>query len=177
MIALDLDGTLINFGGGVPAVPNMALLHALRSAGVREVAIATNQGGIPFAVGQAREGKPVTYPTADEFAARLQVARWALFDAHMGLCGLRVCVYHPKASPAAVKAAAEQVRRRLPQVLPVYMAPGDWHVYTSAYTRKPRGGMLSSLAPTGTYYGDSDEDEKAAAGAGWSFVRVERCAG
>jgi len=168
MITLDIDGTLLgydSYGDNVPTV-NLPLIREL--AGVtRQVAIVTNQGGLPWGVlGSARKDGQ-RYPVPEYFYRRYFHLMETLHDHDIFVVALRVSCYHPKAPVAAIEKAAAQVRTLFSQHL------FDWHIYTTERARKPNPFMLNSVGAT-CYYGDSDEDEQAAKAAGIPFVRVER---
>ena len=172
MIALDLDGTILDYSPEAdrPRV-NPVVVNALVRRGVHEVAILTNQGGLPWHVMgvMRRDGRP--YPSPAQFCLRLRCAIAALSRANIAVGMVRVSMFHPRADNAAIQHAARLVRadlRDLPWV--------EWHVYTTAAARKPQPLMLRSVEAT-EYWGDSDEDEGAARAAGISFVRVERFLG
>ena len=174
MIALDLDGTLLDYSpeGPSPKI-NHALIRELAAQGVREVAILTNQGGLPFGVaGKLRkDGRP--YPRPSQFCERMKCAVDALEDAGIQAKDARVSVWHKYAEPCHIAHAAQQTRAWLRDIGRVF-APGmRVRVYTTARARKPNPLMLRSVGAT-EYWGDSDEDEHAAANAGVPFVRVER---
>ena len=170
MIALDLDGTLVDYSpeGERPAV-NWQLIRQLAARGVTEVAIVTNQGGLPwFVMGVTRQdGRP--YPAPAQFLNRLSVAVNALSDSGIRVAAVRVCVYHPRADATAIQRAALEVRAGTQRAA----RTGDWHVYTTARARKPEPLMLRSVGAT-EYWGDSPEDEGAARAAGVPFMPVER---
>ena len=174
MIALDLDGTLLDYSPeGERPVVNWLALNELQRRGVPRVAILTNQGGLGFGVmGSLRkDGRP--YPTPHQFYVRLGVAISALAQRRINVETVRVSCWHPAAETqpevaAAVQKAAQEVR--------VLLAPlhwVDWRVYTTARARKPQPLMLRSVGAT-EYWGDSPEDEGAARAAGVPFVKVER---
>lgn len=168
MIALDLDGTLANYGNHRTTVVNVALIAQLAHDGVRQLSIATNQGGIPFAIAQADAGQPVTYPTADDFWDRVLDVERYLTTYRIRLMSVHICTFHPRATQRNIQLAARHLRERAPLV------DWAWHIYTTPAMRKPAPGMLRRLAATGTYYGDSAEDRAAAFDAGWTFVAVAR---
>lgn len=169
MIAADLDGTLLDYApeGPTPRA-NVAILRRLAYSGVQQLAILTNQGGLPFGVMGIlrRDGRP--YPSPGDFARRLNFARAALGEYGIAAVAVRVSCYHPKAPDAAIQAAARQVRGYVD-----VMSGVDWRVYTTDAARKPQPLMLRNVRAT-IYYGDSDEDEQAATAAGCHFVRVAR---
>jgi hypothetical protein len=164
MVALDMDGTLLDYSpeGQEPRV-NWAVIAMLKARAACSAAIYTNQGGLLFGVRglQRRDGKP--YPQPQQFIVRLSCA----------VADVRVSCWHQAAEQddimaAALQAAASRVRQGLPGLgLPA------WTVYTTPKARKPRGDVLRWMGAT-EYYGDSDEDEHAAAAAGIPFVRVVR---
>ena len=166
MIALDLDGTLLDYSpdGPTPRV-NRAVIAALQARGVTAVAILTNQGGLCFGVlGKLRrDGRP--YPTPEQFAVRLRAAIAALTDAGIAVACVHVSLWHDYAPEDALALAAIQVES-------VYYG-GPVMVYTTARARKPQPFMLYSARAT-EYWGDSPEDAEAARNAGVPFVHVER---
>ena len=174
MKAFDLDGTLLDFSpeGQIPRV-NMQLVSDLAQQGVREIAVATNQGGVCFGVlgYTRRDGR--SYPTPEQFFRRLDCAGVMLARAGIAIADVRVSCWHKAAETqpeiaAAVQAAARQLRAGLHgRHFPM------WRVYTTAAARKPQPLMLRSVGAA-EYWGDSDEDEGAALAAGIPFVRVER---
>lgn len=169
MIALDLDGTILDYSpeGPTPRV-NPLVLNALGERGVREVAICTNQGGLPWHVMGVlrRDGRP--YPSPEQFCLRLRCAIVELSHRRIAAAAVRVSVHHPKAPPAAIERAARLVRADLGDLRGL-----DWTVYTTARARKPEPLMLKACGAT-EYWGDSPEDGEAALAAGVPFVRVER---
>ena len=174
MKAFDLDGTLTDFSpeGQIPRV-NMQLVSDLAQQGVREIAVATNQGGLCFGVlgSVRRDGRP--YPTPEQFFRRLDCVGDALARVRIDIVDVRVSCWHRAAETqpevaAAVQAAARQLRAGLhARHFPM------WRVYTTAAGRKPAPLMLRSVQAS-EYWGDSDEDEGAAQAAGIPFVRVAR---
>ena len=170
MIALDLDGTLLDYSpeGTRPTV-NWRVGRDLLRRGCHQVAIVTNQGGLPwFVLGATRQdGRP--YPSPTQFLSRLSVAVNALSYSGIRVAAVRVCVYHPRAEARAIQRAAAEVREGMTRSI----LADDWRVYTTARARKPQPLMLRSVGAT-EYWGDSDEDEGAARTAGIPFVRVER---
>ena len=174
MIALDLDGTLLDYSpeGPTPHV-NPAVIAALQARGVTAVGIVTNQGGLCFGVaGKLRkDGRP--YPTPRQFATRLQAAVLALNEAGIRVVFVRVSCWHDAAARQpeiadAVQRAAREVRLWLAGLRAL-----DWCVYTTAAARKPSPLMLRAVGAT-EYWGDSPEDAEAAHNAGVPFVHVER---
>ncbi len=178
MIALDLDGTLLDYSpeGPTPRI-NHALMARLAVRGVREVAILTNQGGLCFGVlgYKRKDGKP--YPTPAQFYMRLAIARNALAMHGIAVSAVRVSCWHKAAAQpeiaAAVQLAARQVRECLAKHRVQFHSDVDWTLYTTARARKPQPLMLHSVGAT-EYWGDSDEDEGAARAAGVPFVHVDR---
>ena len=172
MIALDLDGTLLDYSPESNSVRvNYAVINALVRRGVREVAICTNQGGLPWHVMGVRrkDGRP--YPSPEQFCIRLRCAIVALSRAGIRVVAVRVSVYHPRADEAAIQRAARAVRADLVRLMYV-----ETKVYTTARARKPQPLMLHSVGAT-EYWGDSDEDEGAAQATGIPFIRVDRFLG
>ena len=174
MIATDLDGTLLDYSpeGSIPRF-NSDILPGLLRSGAREIAVATNQGGVCFGVlgYTRRDGR--SYPTPGQFFRRLDCAGVMLARAGIAIADVRVSCWHKAAETqpeiaAAVQAAARQLRAGLHgRHFPM------WRVYTTATARKPQPLMLRSVGAS-EYWGDSDEDEQAANAAGIPFVRVAR---
>ena len=162
MHALDLDGTILNYGGHATEETryNLALLPMLPPPA--PVAIVTNQGGIAFS-----RYHPDRYPTPLRVAARLNDA--CNFLRHHGyqVAAIYASCYHPKAKEADIQAVAQQLRELIALIVPA------WRVYTTARSRKPSPLMLRAAGAT-AYYGDSAEDAEAAAAAGIPFVAVPR---
>ena len=173
MIAIDLDGTLLDYSPeGARPIANWRVIRDLLRRGCHQVAIATNQGGLPwFVLGATRQdGRP--YPSPAQFLNRLAVVNGVLRGYGITVAAVRVCVYHPRAEAAAIQRAAAEVREGMARSILV----DDWRVYTTARARKPQPLMLRSVGAS-EYWGDSDEDEGAARAAGVPFVRVERFLG
>ena len=172
MIALDLDGTLLDYSPESNSVRvNWQVIDALVRRGDREVAICTNQGGLPWHVMGARRKDERPYPSPEQFCLRLRAAVTALSGVGIKVVAVRVSVFHPRADEAAIQRAARAVRTDLGRLMYV-----ETKVYTTARARKPQPLMLHSVVAT-EYWGDSDEDGGAAQAAGVPFVRVERFLG
>ena len=168
-LALDLDGTLLDYApeGPRPRV-NWAVIRELRRRGVKQVAICTNQGGLPWHVMGARRKDERPYPSPEQFCLRLRAAVTALSGVGIKVVAVRVSVFHPRADEAAIQRAARAVRTDLGRLMYV-----ETKVYTTARARKPEPLMLRSVGAT-EYWGDSPEDEGAARAAGVPFMPVER---
>lgn len=173
-VALDIDGTLLdyNYMPGVAPKINRALIDELVAAKVQEVALVTNQGGLPWGVQNNRRTDGRKYPMPEDFVERFCALRTAFHAAGIGVPVLRICVYHPKAPAALVEQAATLLRKTLDDAGVIC----DWHVYATARARKPAPFMLHSVGAT-VYFGDSDEDAQAAHAAGINFVHVARFVG
>ena len=173
MIALDLDGTILDYSpeGERPAV-NRQVIRQLAALGVQEVAVATNQGGLPWFLMDVkrRDGRP--YPSPAQFLNRLSVAVDALSGNGIRVVAVRVCVYHPRADANAIQRAATEVRAGIQRAI----IAGNWRVYTTASARKPNPLMLRSVGAS-EYWGDSPEDQQAAQAAGIPFMLVRRFLG
>ena len=182
MIALDIDGTLLGYDSYTADTPtvNLPLIRQLAKV-TRQVALVTNQGGLPFGVmNMPRRATleagyvdtpvsliPKMYPRPEFFYRRYLHLMEILHDHDIEDVALRVSCFHPKAPVAAIEKAAAQVRDLFrPHLF-------DWKIYTTERARKPNPFMLHSVEAS-IYYGDSDEDEQAAQAAGIPFVRVER---
>lgn len=163
MIALDIDGTLLDYNY-VPRVVgvNNRLVDRLVALSVKSVALCSNQSGLPFGVQglKRRDGRP--YPAPAVFNERLGYLIGVLAYAGIQVVGIQVCVYHPKATAQAIQDAARLVD----------FQPG-LTVYIGKEWRKPSPAMLLAVCAS-EFYGDSDEDEQAANAAGIPFVRVGR---
>jgi hypothetical protein len=161
MIALDLDGTILNYGDHTTQLRvNLALLDRL--PGPQPVSILTNQGGMCFS-----KASPAKYPTPLTVAARLETARDFLSRAGYTVAIIHVSAWHPRGDSAEIQRVAAELRRYLP------VLAGAWHVYTTERARKPFPLMLRAAGAT-VYYGDSTEDTQAAVEAGIPFVSVPR---
>ena len=167
-IGVDVDGTVMPFDStyvlGKRYAVNGAVVSALAAAGRKGVLI-TIQGGLNWA-GQRRANGGV-YPTPEMFVERLTCAVSALRDAGVGLAGVRLRVYHPRAERAVIERTARAVRGLLVDAL---NGVCPWTVYTTERARKPHPLMLAGIAQ---YWGDSPEDMRAAANARvpYRFVR------
>ena len=175
MIALDLDGTLAdyNYIVGKPPRINHAVIRWLVHRRASEIAIVTNQGGIPWGVLGATRSDGRAYPQAGDFALRLVHVAGALRQAGIAVARVRVSTWHPKAPEHAIQRSAAEVREQLADVAAIGAIGADWTVYATARSRKPAPLMLHSVQAT-LYVGDSPEDAEAAANAGIEFVHVER---
>lgn len=173
MVALDLDGTLLDYGfnpGESYTRINYDLLDTIRRRGVEQAAIVTIQGGTPFGVMGAKRSDGHFYPSPTDFMERLYCAGEALRNIGVYVAAIRVCVFHSRAEDRYIQGAARYMRQYMPGLL----VP-DWHVYTTARARKPSPLMLRSVGAT-EFWGDSNEDEGAALAAGIPFIKVERFA-
>lgn len=159
MIALDLDGTIINYGGGVPYF-NMDLLPLLPRQR-QNVAIVTNQGGIPFSYASDK------FPSPYVVMSRLNYAMQWMHRQGYPVVAVYACVYHPRCSQEFIEKAAAELRQCLAPLV------STWHVYATERARKPHPLMLRAAGAT-VYYGDSPEDGQAASAAGVPFVEVPR---
>lgn len=149
--AADLDGTIVSYGDGSPRF-NEAFALLLANAGDKVINIITNQGGLVF-----------NLRTAAQVAKRLRLATEGLEMHGINVSGVYICTAHPKASAEKCEAAAAQLRKLMPTA----------HVYGDNRYRKPSALMLIE-ANALKYYGDSQEDEQAAMGAGIPFALIER---
>lgn len=172
MIACDIDGTLLDYDyiPGQPPKINYALIEQLRG---KEIALVTNQGGLPFGVKGAirKDGRP--YPTPEDFIDRLKYLLEALHQSDITVCGIQICIYHPKADPYSIDVAHGCLLDGLDQI---DQSKTGTYIYWIEHFRKPNPAMLIEAGAT-IYYGDSDEDEEAAANARIKFVRVDRFTG
>lgn len=161
VIALDLDGTILNYHNHAAETRiNLGLLALLPAGAPGTVVIVTNQGGMAF-----HRVNPAKYPSPAQVADRLWTAAVYLGGRGYPVQSILVSCYHPRAERADVQRAARQLRRE-------YAQPGI-RIFTTARARKPRPYLLR-LAGATCYYGDSPEDAVAAQAAGVPFVRVER---
>lgn len=142
-IALDLDGTILNYGGHASETRiNPALLALLPAPG--PVVIVTNQGGMAF-----HRVNPARYPAPAQVADRLWTAAVYLGSRGYPVQAILVSCYHPRAERADVQRAARRLRREYAQ--------DGIRIFTTARARKPRPYLLR-LAGASVYYGDSPED-------------------
>lgn len=174
MHVLDIDGTLLPYDGyKAPCSQlNTKLLRLLVSQDVKEIGVATNQGGIPMGeLGWRRDGSLV-YPVLPLFYQRLDylsMGLWRFWG--IRLVRVRVALYHPKTAGLPI---VNDVACRMRETawLSKNQIP-DWKVFTGEAYRKPAPGMLLDAGAT-VFYGDSPEDEQAAMAAGVPFINVER---
>lgn len=158
----DMDGTLIAYEQGY--VPDNTINYDLIDQVIDrgdKVAILTNQGGIPLG-----------YRTAGLFVARFSHVKQYIQDVRRAkVVELQVALWHEKAT-------REQIAAAFLELSGVYYPDASMHcmVWAQQAYRKPEPRMLQ-IAGVGIYYGDSDEDERAAAAAGVQFVRVPRFMG
>ena len=158
----DMDGTLIAYEQGY--VPNNDLNYHLIDQVVNpgdKIAILTNQGGIPLG-----------YRTDEQFADRfLAVRHYLEVGCRAKVVELQVALWHEKATRLQITNAALDL-------MGIYYVRNDMRylIWPQPDYRKPQPRMLE-IANVGIYYGDSDEDEQAAAAAGVQFVRVPRFMG
>jgi len=166
MIALDIDGTLLDYDllPGQPPAINTALLAQLTG---KSIALVTNQGGLAFGwAGRDRtEGRK--FPSPADFMQRLSALMQACAAANITIKHLHVCIFHPKANMEIIGEVQYALFRLLCNM------PFQSYIHTDSEHRKPSPAMLQEAGAT-IYYGDSDDDEQAAQAAGIEFVRVER---
>lgn len=156
----DMDGTLIAYGESGDI--NYDLIDQVVNPGDK-VAILTNQGGIPLG-----------YRTVKQFVGRFTGLRYYLeVGCGAKVVGLQVALWHEKAT-------RDQISAAFTGLIDVYYVKGSDEmiafIWITPRSRKPDPFMLQ-VANVGIYYGDSDEDEQAAAAAGVAFVRVPRFMG
>lgn len=173
MIALDIDGTLLDYDAipGQPPVVNTALIQELATNGVKQVALVTNQGGLAFGWPGRDKIEGRKYPSPADFITRLSTLAQALNEHSINVRAVYVSLYHPKANPKVL----EQIRATLYELVPLGLA-SLFLVYINSAYRKPSPLMLQRAGAT-VYYGDSQEDEQTAQAAGVEFVPVERFMG
>ena len=163
VIALDMDGTILNYGSHTTETRSNYSLLPMLPRERQPVAILTNQGGMAFS-----RQNPAKYPTPERVAERLYTAVRFLRDNGYPVSIIIASCYHPRAEHAAIQSAAAKLRTYMPQFVATV-----WRVYTSEAARKPNSLMLKVAGAT-IYYGDSPEDVAAAANAGIPFVAVPR---
>ena len=164
VIALDMDGTVLNFGKHTTETrSNDALLPLLPPRGHARIAILTNQGGMAFS-----RNNPAKYPTPERVAERIYAAVRFLREAGYPVEIIMASCYHPRAEHVAIQSAAANLRGYMPQ-----FGAKLWRVYTTERARKPHPLMLRAAGAT-VYYGDSPEDAQAAVAAGIPFVAMPR---
>lgn len=160
LAAYDLDGTLLSYDSTQPPVINIPLFPSLPY----HIAVVTNQGGIPFSLGEWNTDR---YPTPQMFADRIHKVDAACIVYGVRLASVRVSVFHPRADRSLIEKAAREVYKAVgwnPERLIVYTSPGS---------RKPSPWMLYGCGAA-SFCGDSDEDEQAAAAAKIPFTRITR---
>ena len=172
MIACDIDGTLLDYDyiPGQPPKINHALIEQLKG---QDIALVTNQGGLPFGIKGAirKDGRP--YPKPDDFVDRLKYLLEVLDRAGVVVRRVLICIYHPKADAALIGVTHEHLLDALDRI-------DQWktgaYIYWGENWRKPNPDMLLDAGAT-IYYGDSPEDEEAAKAAWCEFVNVDRFTG
>ena len=163
----DLDGTLIAYGtppGGMVVI-NEKLIDRLLKRG-DSIAVVTNQGGVPFALNGA-----TNMPMPEDISVRLRTLTDYLAGKGIYISGIYVCAYHGKAREDRVVEASRKIVSACADL-------GITNIvsYMSPHARKPSPFMLT-VSGVEVFFGDSDEDEQAAAAAEIEFVRVERFTG
>jgi len=157
MIGCDLDGTLIDYESYGKDAQTKVNENLLKTFIGEKIAIITNQGGIPLG-----------YRSPARFTERLSVLAQACQDIGVEIVSCRIALYHQKASMASIMEASANLNQCMQEEISI-----ETRVYTASQARKPSPMMLT-LSRATVYYGDSDEDEQAAAVADIKFVRVER---
>lgn len=167
MIGIDLDGTILNYGGHAADEIRIAVARIgwiAMQAG--DIAILSNQGGVNF-----HDANPAKYPSVEQIVARVLAAQQAMRRLDCGrLAHVRMATYHPSADPRRCIAVAKKLELALSEQISARI-----EVSGEPGWRKPQPGMFSGLRLT-VYVGDSDEDGLAAEAAGVKFSRVERFA-
>lgn len=169
-VALDLDGTLVEYGDGVQ-VNHKLIDQVIGNGDIKTAVIVTNQGGIPLG-----------YRTAFQFMYRLNAVAEAIVRAGGTVLFVTVCVWHKKASKDRVLVARADTLSLCSDCTPWTHALTETNirVFTDAIYRKPSGEMTQYLGikySVTAFYGDSDDDEGEAAAAGVPFIRVDRFTG
>jgi histidinol phosphatase-like enzyme len=162
MKTFDIDGTLLDYGylpGGEPLL-NHALIDTLLPG--EQIALVTNQGGLAFGLMNAGQ-----YPKPEDFVRRLKTLVNALSGRSVIVKSVMACTALDGISPGLASQVAYEVSELWER------PPFPLTIFHGRSERKPSPYMLARSRAT-VYYGDSDEDEKAAANAGIPFVRVER---
>ena len=163
MIALDIDGTILNYNAHTKETRyNLELLTMLARNETRLVALVTNQGGMSLSFSNSGE-----YPMPSRVAQRINDACTFLRRNGYSAMSVHVSCYHTKATNADIQKAAAKLREFLS------LGHFSWTVYTTERARKPHPLMLRAAGAT-VYYGDSPEDGQASAAAGIPFVSVPR---
>ena len=163
MIALDMDGTILNYGGHTQETRYNPALALLLPSVRQPVAILTNQGGMAFS-----RLNPERYPSPDRVACRIFQAAGFLKGLGFPVSDVLVSCFHARAADADIQAMARALRAELATPRGIF-----WTVYTTERARKPSPFMLRVCAAT-SYYGDSPEDAEAAERAGIPFIPVLR---
>lgn len=165
LLAIDIDGTLLDYNyNGPVAVVNPKVALSLP----RRIALVTNQGGTSFGVAGILRSDGRPYPRPGDFVGRLSALLSFLSQSRVEVIETRISVYHPRADLDHIQMSARAIRLGL-----ATLKAGEWRVYATERARKPNPLMLRSVRAT-EYWGDSDEDEAAAAAAGITFRRVAR---
>ena len=173
VIALDIDGTMLDYDYGETPKVNAALLAGLRTTHGKQAvyALVSNQGGLPFGIQAIRRPDGKTYPTPLACSRRLYALSTAFRRKGLTIAHVRYCVFHPRADRTSVQTAAKELRFHVGRHADHFGY--SWHVYTTHKARKPEPLMLLSVGAT-EYYGDSEEDRQAAEAANVLFHRISR---
>ena len=165
MIGVDLDGTILNYGGHASGEIriNVARLTWL-AAQEGGIAILSNQGGVNF-----HDANPAKYPSVEQIVARVVAVQKTMRRLDCGrLTRVRMATYHPNADPLRCIAVAKKLELALSEQISARI-----EVSGEPGWRKPQPGMFDGLR-LAAYVGDSDEDGLAADAAGVKFLKVER---
>lgn len=178
MIASDVDGTILDYFGlpGTKPVLNQVLVREWRRLGVKQIALCTNQGGLPFGLAGIKRSAGIPYPTPEIHLWRLISLRHWLWEVGIGVGAIRISLFHPSATRLMLGRAERRLRVLLTQPQFAPLGASDLVIYTTERARKPNGLMLNSVGAE-VFYGDSTDDEGAALAAGVPFVKVERFMG
>lgn len=165
MIGVDLDGTILNYGGHAAGEIRIAVARIgwiAMQAG--DIAILSNQGGVNF-----HDANPAKYPSIEQIVARVVAVQKTMRRLDCGrLTRVRMATYHPNADPLRCIAVAKKLELALSAHLNARI-----EVSGAPTWRKPQPGMFAGLH-LAAYVGDSDEDGLAADAAGVKFLKVER---
>ncbi len=164
MKAFDIDGTLLDYGAtpGSDPIINESLIATLAKG--ERIALVTNQGGLAFGL----EGNSPKFPSPADFVWRLIHLVDYLTDRGIAVDSIHVCTYSLRSGEHPSWQASKAVRAQVPFAISDLM-----FLHHTLEWRKPGPAMLTA-SKANVYYGDSDEDEDAAAAAHIPFVRVER---
>lgn len=158
IIGLDLDGTCINYNDNfnLPYSFNPEVLSVLKQRKAKNVFIITNQGSMCISDIDNKK------PTPDIVSMRIEYAIDVLKRNKIEVSHVYVSAFYTNVVENKIKTFANRVNISVP-----------FTVFTDRIYRKPSSEMLRISGIT-EYWGDSEEDGRAAYYAGIKFKEIKR---